>query len=43
VARKATTVDLSPLVAVTLAAWGHATRGHRGGLQLFTFTDEGAA
>src|SRR5262245_20211812 len=36
-ARKATTVDLSPLVAVTLAAWGYSTRGHRGGLQLFTF------
>jgi hypothetical protein len=30
-------------MAVTLAAWGYATRGHRGGLQLFTFGDEGAA
>jgi hypothetical protein len=30
-------------VAVTLVARGYATRGHGGGLQLFTFGDEGAA
>ncbi len=29
-ARKTSTVDISPLVAVTLAAWGHATRAHLG-------------
>jgi hypothetical protein len=39
-ARKATTVDLSPLVAVTLASWGYATRAHLAGLQLFTFGGE---
>ncbi|WP_219825742.1 hypothetical protein [Nonomuraea typhae] len=27
-ARKGVSVDISPLVAVTLAAWGHATRAH---------------
>ena len=27
-ARKGLSVDISPLVAVTLAAWGHATRAH---------------
>lgn len=27
-ARKTSSVDISPLVAVTLAAWGHATRAH---------------
>jgi hypothetical protein len=27
-ARKGLSSDISPLVAVTLAAWGHATRGH---------------
>jgi hypothetical protein len=27
-ARKGASVDISPLVAVTLAAWGHATRAH---------------
>jgi hypothetical protein len=27
-ARQASNVDISPLVAVTLAAWGHATRAH---------------
>jgi hypothetical protein len=27
-ARKATSVDISPLVACTLAAWGHATHAH---------------
>jgi len=27
-ARKGLSVDICPLVAVTLAAWGHATRGH---------------
>lgn len=27
-ARKGLSVDISPLVAVTLAAWGHATKGH---------------
>ena len=26
--RRAVSVDISPLVAVTLAAWGHATRAH---------------
>jgi phage terminase large subunit-like protein len=30
-ARKGLSVDICPLVAVTLAAWGHATRGHLGG------------
>jgi hypothetical protein len=29
-ARKGLSVDISPLVAVTLAAWGHATRAHLG-------------
>jgi hypothetical protein len=27
-ARKNVTVDISPLVAVTLALWGHSVRGH---------------
>jgi hypothetical protein len=26
--RAASSVDISPLVAVTLAAWGHMTRSH---------------
>jgi hypothetical protein len=26
--RRAVSVDISPLVAVTLAAWGHAPRAH---------------
>jgi phage terminase large subunit-like protein len=33
-ARKGLAVDISPLVAVTLAAWGHATRAHLSGPSL---------
>lgn len=38
-ARKGLSVDISPLVAVTLAAWGHATRAHVEAVEPFAFWD----
>ncbi|MEU8279549.1 hypothetical protein ACFYOK_29465 [Microbispora bryophytorum] len=38
-ARKGLSVDISPLVALTLAAWGHATRAHVEAVEPYAFWD----